>query len=145
MMQGWGMGLWSNYGPMMQNWGCGMGGMHGGMIGGWGCGGAPQGPAYAPTQPQQQQPMAVETNSVELKGFAFNPPIIRVRKGTTVTWTNRDQVSHTVTASDGSFRSGLLNQNQSWSFTFDKPGTYSYYCEPHPYMQGQVIVEDATK
>ncbi|OGF57054.1 MAG: hypothetical protein A2Z21_10285 [Candidatus Fraserbacteria bacterium RBG_16_55_9] len=109
------------------------------MSGSWGCT-TPPGQAYAPTTPQQ--PEVVETNAIELKGFAFNPPVIRVKKGTTVTWANMDNVPHTVTASDGSFRSGLLNQNQSWSFTFDKPGIYSYFCEPHPYMQGQIIVED---
>lgn len=143
-MMGSGMmggGMMGSMGSMMQ--GQGMGGMQNGMMGGWGCCGAPGQQAYTPTNPQPSA--AVAANAVDLRGFAFNPPVIKVRKGATVTWTNRDNVPHTVTASDGSFRSGLLNLGQSWSFTFDKPGTYSYYCEPHPYMQGQVIVEDTAK
>lgn len=144
MMGGYGPGMMGQMGSMMGrgNWGgmmsgWGMGGMHNGMMGGGGCCGGMQ--SYSPGT--TQQPAAVETNAVALSQFAFNPQVIRVRTGTTVTWINRDNVPHTVAARDGSFRSGLLQPGQPWSFTFDKPGTYGYYCEPHPFMQGQIIVE----
>lgn len=136
-----GPGMMGSMGGMMRHsWGMGPGnGMHGGMMGGWGCCRGMQ--TYAPVTPQQNL-TAIETNAVELSQFAFNPPVIKVSKGTTVTWTNRDNVPHTVAASAGSFRSGLLQPGQSWSFTFDRPGTFSYFCEPHPWMQGQIIVEE---
>lgn len=146
MMGGYGYGpmgpdMMGPMGGMMQQgmgYMHGIGGMHSGMMRGWGCCGGMQ--TYAPLTPQQST--AIETNAVELSRFAFNPPVIKVRKGTTVTWTNRDSVPHTVAASDGSFRSGLIQPGQSWSLTFDRPGTFSYFCEPHPFMQGQIIVEE---
>jgi plastocyanin len=61
--------------------------------------------------------------------------------GTTVTWTNKDQVEHTVTSDNGIFDSGFLSQNEPWSYTFNEPGTFTYHCEPHPFMTAQVIVE----
>jgi plastocyanin len=61
--------------------------------------------------------------------------------GTTVTWTNNDPGQiHTVTAADGSFDSGFLSTGQSWSYTFDNPGTFDYSCTPHPWMQGRIEV-----
>ena len=71
---------------------------------------------------------------------AYDPAVIRIKAGTTVMWMNDDVVAHTVTADDGSFDSGFLNPGQSWSFTFDKAGTYAYHCTPHPWMKGTVIV-----
>ncbi|MEX2556104.1 MAG: copper-containing nitrite reductase [Actinomycetota bacterium] len=71
---------------------------------------------------------------------AYDPAVIRVKAGTTVTWTNGDEVAHTVTADDGSFDSGFLNAGQSWSHTFTEPGTYAYHCIPHPWMKGTVFV-----
>ena len=71
---------------------------------------------------------------------AFDPVIIRVTAGTTVTWMNDDDVAHTVTADEGEFDSGFVNPGQSWSHTFTEPGTYRYYCLPHPWMKGTVVV-----
>ena len=71
---------------------------------------------------------------------AYDPAVIRIKAGTPVTWTNGDAVAHTVTADEGAFDSGFLNPGQSWSFTFETPGTYTYYCTPHPWMKGSVIV-----
>jgi plastocyanin len=79
-----------------------------------------------------------EPNQVLIEDFAFAPASIHIQKGTAVVWTNRDLAPHTVTFEP--FASGLLSQNQSWSYTFTEAGTYSYYCEPHPWMTGQVIV-----
>ena len=64
-----------------------------------------------------------------------------VSTGTTVTWTNKDSVIHTVTEVNDGFDSGFLKQGDTWSFTFDEPGEYEYYCLPHPWMRAKVIVE----
>jgi plastocyanin len=69
-----------------------------------------------------------------------------VQKGTTVTWTNYDPVAHSVESGThdnptGLFESSLLNQGQSFSYTFNEAGTFVYHCDPHPYMTGVVIVQ----
>lgn len=85
---------------------------------------------------------------VEISSFAFNPGTVTVKVGTTVTWLHRDGgASHTVTADDDSFSSGLLSENDRFSFTFDTPGTYAYYCEFHggaggAGMSGVITVEE---
>lgn len=71
----------------------------------------------------------------------YSPNVITVPLGATVVWTNKDDVPHTVTK-DGMFDSGMLAQGDSWSYTFTEPGTYEYYCIPHPWMKGKVIVSD---
>jgi plastocyanin len=90
--------------------------------------------------PSAGTPMSASTSAVEIKGFAFNPPMIEVPSGTTVTWTNQDTAPHTATAEDGSFDTGRLNQGQSGEVTFDQPGTYTYICTFHPNMKGTVVV-----
>ena len=66
---------------------------------------------------------------------------LMVELGATVTWTNNDQaMPHTVTAVDGSFDSGQLSPGQTFSFTFDKPGEFEYYCTLHPWMRAKVEV-----
>jgi manganese oxidase len=85
-----------------------------------------------------------KTTTVSIKNFAFNPPNATVAPGTTVTWVNNDQTAHTATANDGAFDSGTLQPGQSYSFKFDKPGTYAYHCEIHPYMTATVTVSGAS-
>ena len=88
---------------------------------------------------------AVQTDEVTISGYAFSPAVITVKAGTKVTWTNKDSVAHTVTSdSDAPAKvdSGLFGKDKSFSFTFDTAGTYNYYCEPHPYMKGTVIVTE---
>ncbi len=86
-------------------------------------------------------------NEVWLQGFAFNPATITVSAGTTITWTNKDNVIHTVTSGapgspNGLFNSGNLGQNVTFTFTFASAGTYPYYCIPHAStMQGNVIAQ----
>ncbi|HVW23095.1 MAG TPA: cupredoxin family copper-binding protein [Candidatus Saccharimonadales bacterium] len=84
------------------------------------------------------------TNTVAISSYSFSPGDITVKAGTTVTWTNEDAVAHTVTETDGQDgpKSGELNQGQSYSFTFNTPGTYKYNCSIHPYMTGTVTVTD---
>lgn len=82
-----------------------------------------------------------EKLNVEIKNFAFSPKTLAVKKGTTIVWTNNDSVGHTATADDGSFDTGLLAKGESGSVTFDKVGTFSYHCTPHPYMKAEIVVE----
>ncbi len=86
------------------------------------------------------------TVEVTMQNLAYQPDMIAVPAGTTVVWTNLDAAEHTVTADDYSFGSDFLYQGQTFSLTFDTPGTYPYYCVPHGYrgglgMAGVVIVE----
>ncbi|MFE0186784.1 cupredoxin family copper-binding protein [Streptomyces sp. NPDC059008] len=92
----------------------------------------------APAAPIAQAP----ANHVMIADFAFSPATLTVDKGTTVTWTNEDSAPHTVT-SDGSgpLNSPTLDTGGSYTFTFNSAGTYNYYCDIHPSMQGTVIVK----
>jgi len=94
---------------------------------------------FAPTAGAQGKTM-----TVSIKNFAFNPPNATVAPGTTVTWVNNDQAPHTATANNGAFDSGTLQPGQSYSFTFDKPGTYAYHCNIHPDMTATVTVSSAS-
>jgi nitrite reductase (NO-forming) len=71
----------------------------------------------------------------------YLPNVLRVKVGDTVTWTNADETLHTITAVDESFDSGFLALGDSWSYTFDTPGEFEYFCLPHPWMRAKVIVE----
>ncbi len=82
---------------------------------------------------------------VKIEGFAFNVNSMTVGVGTTVKWMNKDSVAHTVTSDSGKFESGLLNNGQTWEFTFKEPGTYDYHCAPHPFMKGTIIVKPANE
>ena len=80
--------------------------------------------------------------AVKIDNFSFGPATLTVPAGTTVTWTNRDDVPHTVVDSDGKqFKSPVLDTDQKFSHKFDKPGTYAYYCSVHPKMTGKVVVQ----
>ncbi|MDO8751878.1 MAG: plastocyanin/azurin family copper-binding protein [Dehalococcoidia bacterium] len=81
-----------------------------------------------------------QAKSVNIASFAFSPASLTVPVGTTVTWTNQDSVTHTVTADSGAFNSVGLAFGQSFSYTFTTPGTYAYHCTPHPNMKGTVTV-----
>lgn len=79
---------------------------------------------------------------VDIVDFAYNPDPITISVGQTVTWTNQDSAPHTVTAQDRALlQSGTLNQGETFTQTFDKPGTYEYFCEFHPNMKGVLIVQ----
>jgi plastocyanin len=80
------------------------------------------------------------TNTVKIQGMAFSPSVITVTAGTTVKWTNYDNVAHTVTSDDGLFDSGSISTNGTFSQTFDSTGTYDYHCTPHPTMTASVVV-----
>ncbi|HYF40163.1 MAG TPA: cupredoxin family copper-binding protein [Gemmatimonadales bacterium] len=80
------------------------------------------------------------TLSARVEDFSFVPARLEVQRGTRVTWTNRGQVIHTVTAIDGSFDSGNIDSGATRSITFSRPGTYQYHCTPHPFMRGVIVV-----
>jgi plastocyanin len=79
-------------------------------------------------------------NEVFIQGMSYSPSTLSVAVGTTVKWTNKDGVSHTVTSNTGAFDSGNISSNGTFSFTFSAAGTYSYYCAVHPSMTAKVIV-----
>jgi alcohol dehydrogenase (cytochrome c) len=85
---------------------------------------------------------AIGANTTQAKviDFGFSPGNDLVPPGTTVTWTNTGNIGHTVTSDDGIFDSGDLGPGQTFSFTFDTPGTYWYFCRPHPFMRGRIVV-----
>ncbi|KKW20051.1 MAG: Protease inhibitor Kazal-type [Parcubacteria group bacterium GW2011_GWA2_51_10] len=99
----------------------------------------PPAPQPTPTPAPQPQP-APKTVDVSIRGFTFNPASVTINAGDTVVFKNFDSVGHTATQSGG-FDTGLLGQGQSKSITFSQKGTFNYYCIPHPYMTGTIIVE----
>ena len=84
---------------------------------------------------------APESSTIVMaRDFMFAPTSLTVAAGSTVTWTNRDDEPHTVVSDSGLFRSAALDTDQSFSFRFDKPGTYRYMCTIHPRMVGTIVV-----
>jgi amicyanin len=79
--------------------------------------------------------------SVSIDNFTFSPPTITVVAGSTVTWVNRDDIPHTVVASDKAFKSKVMDTDEKFSFTFTRPGEYAYFCSLHPHMVGKVVVK----
>jgi len=79
--------------------------------------------------------------AVSIENYAFQPDPITVAVGTTVVWTNRDEVAHTVVSSDKLFSSPELEVDRTFEYTFKKAGTFAYFCTLHPEMKGKVIVK----
>jgi plastocyanin len=77
---------------------------------------------------------------VVVDNFSFAPAMAAVAVGSTVTWTNRDDVPHNIVSTDQKFKSPVLDTDEQFSHTFDAPGTYKYFCSIHPKMTGQVVV-----
>ena len=89
-----------------------------------------------------QQPVASQgTPEVKIDNFSYGPATITVAAGTTITWTNRDDIPHTVVSTDGAFKSKVMDTDEKFFYTFAKPGTYSYFCSIHPKMTGQIVVK----
>ncbi len=78
---------------------------------------------------------------VTIDNFSFKPQIVTVKAGATVTWTNKDDVPHTVVSTSKKFRSAVLDTDDRFTHTFNDPGTYEYFCSVHPHMTGKVIVQ----
>lgn len=85
---------------------------------------------------------SVENITVDIRNFSFNPSTLTVKKGTKVTWTNSDNVAHTVTSDSGNLlNSATLSPGQSFSFIFTNPGSINYHCAIHPTMKGKIIIQ----
>lgn len=84
------------------------------------------------------------TAEVLIEDFSFKPAELKIKTGTTVNWTNNDDVAHDVDSDteDGLLQSELLERGESYSFKFDKAGTYNYHCHPHPFMKATVVVSE---
>jgi plastocyanin len=78
---------------------------------------------------------------VKIDNFTFGPASLTVAAGTTVTWTNNDDVPHTVVSEDKIFKSKALDTDDKYSYTFTKPGTYNYFCSVHPKMTAKIVVQ----
>jgi plastocyanin len=102
------------------------------------------GPVAAPPAPASQVGQTARSfTKVTIKDFEFSSGTFgqAVPPGTTVTWTNVGPTVHTSTSDDGVWDSGDLEAGDSFSFTFDKPGVYWYFCRPHPFMRSTVTVD----
>jgi amicyanin len=84
------------------------------------------------------------STAVSIDNFTFNPPQLTIKAGTTVTWTNKDDIPHTIAAVGKQFKSKVLDTDNAYSFTFTTPGSYAYFCSLHPHMTGTIVVEAAT-
>ncbi|MFN2521277.1 MAG: plastocyanin/azurin family copper-binding protein [Candidatus Limnocylindria bacterium] len=121
------------------------------------CGASAQTGAAMPSASSSVGGLAASRSAaIEVKGFAFSPQRLEVSKGTTVTWTNGDNILHTATSGtsvkaddlghytvtpDGKFNGTMDDQGKSFSFTFDTAGEFAYYCARHNNMMGIVVVK----
>ena len=88
---------------------------------------------------------ASPATAISIDNFTFNPQTVTVKAGTTVTWTNKDDIPHGIASAKNVFKkSQALDTDDSYSFTFSTPGTYEYFCYIHPHMTGTIVVEAAT-
>ena len=86
-------------------------------------------------------PASAEEVAVKIGNFTFGPQELKVKAGTTVTWTNEDDIPHTVVSSGKMFKSKTLDTSDAFTFTFTTPGDYAYFCSLHPHMTGTIVVE----
>jgi plastocyanin len=82
------------------------------------------------------------TSAVSIDNFTFTPQTLTVKAGTTVTWTNKDDIPHGIASDNNAFRrSKALDTDDKFAFTFTTPGTYKYFCYIHPHMTGTIVVQ----
>jgi plastocyanin len=107
--------------------------------------GAACAPVLAPIVLPAHAQSAAAANSISIDNFTFNPPTLTVKAGTTVTWTNKDDIPHGIASANNAFtRSKAMDTDDSVSFTFTTPGSYEYFCYIHPHMTGTIVVQAAT-
>lgn len=94
----------------------------------------------------QTAPAVTQANAtVSIDNFTFVPQTLTVKAGTTVTWTNRDDIPHGIASENNAFaKSKALDTGDSYSVMFATPGTYKYFCYVHPHMTGTIVVEPST-
>lgn len=86
-------------------------------------------------------PTAAAGQQIAIFNYKFDPAVLTVPAGTKVTWTNKDEVPHTVVSSDQRFTaSGGLDTGDTYSYTFTTAGSYEYFCTLHPFMKGKIVV-----
>jgi plastocyanin len=100
----------------------------------------PTATAAATREASPQASPETEACTIDIRDLAYHPAQTEIAVGTTVTWTNSDTVPHTATATDRTFDSGILDPGKSYSFTFEKAGTFDYSCLVHPQMKGTIVV-----
>jgi plastocyanin len=86
------------------------------------------------------QNQTASTNTVTIQNMAFSPTTLNVKVGTTVTWINKDSVTHDVVSDTGLFTSGNLTNGMSYNYTFNQTGSFPYHCAIHPSMTGTIVV-----
>jgi plastocyanin len=86
----------------------------------------------------QQKP---ESKEIKIDNFSFGPGTLTVAVGSTVTWTNRDEMPHTAVSTDGIFKSKVMDTDEKFTYTFERSGTFTYFCSIHPKMTGKVVVQ----
>ena len=96
---------------------------------------------FAGPQSVKANDQPVTQAAVKIDNFVFGPQTLTVPVGTTVTWTNSDDIPHTSVSTEGVFKSKVLDTDEHFSFSFTKAGTYPYYCTIHPRMTGKVVVQ----
>jgi plastocyanin len=89
--------------------------------------------------PEGEQAAAADGTQLAVDNFSFAPATATVPVGTTVTWTNHDDIPHNVVSPDRTFKSRVLDTDELFSHTFEVAGTYKYYCSIHPRMTGQIV------
>jgi len=92
------------------------------------------------TPPSTSESNTQSTKEIAMQNMAFTENNLTVKIGTKVKWTNNDSVPHTATSDNGLFTSKNLSKGDSFEFTFDKEGTYTYHCAIHPSMKGTITV-----
>lgn len=100
-------------------------------------------PAEENEQTVVKEATAAKTVTIDMRNFEYVQPVVTIKKGDTVKWTQRDSVGHTVTSDNSAWESSpTLKNGESFEHTFTEAGTFTYHCTPHPYMKGKVIVEE---
>ena len=90
--------------------------------------------------PLEPEVATADTHGVSVDNFSFAPTTASVAVGSTMTWTNRDDIPHTIVSTEQKFKSPVLDTGEQFSYRFDAPGTYKYFCSLHPRMTGQIVV-----
>lgn len=103
------------------------------------CGGA-QAATQPASQPATTPSLSASEARVTIQGFAFDPAELTVKVGTTVTWTNQDGTTHTITSDDAVWDSGRVSPGGTYIRVFDKVGSFSYHCSIHTSMKGTIVV-----
>lgn len=96
--------------------------------------------AAAITRAATDSKQSARETRIEIKDFSFQPKLVTVPVGARVVWVNKDEEPHTIVSTDKTFLSKALDTDDTFAFTFNKPGTYEYFCSVHPRMTAKIVV-----